>query len=423
MVVVLRRWCSLLPWLILPGLLGGMLASCGEGGVQLRAGVSAVSISPQPEHLGEGVYLGGYGGFQSRMAEGVHDDIFSRALALSDGTDTVVLVALDLIGISNVQLGQIRAAAAARAGIPEGNILIASTHSHATPDLQGLWGGVGEAYREYLRERAVQSVAEAVSQLDDAELRAASVEAEGLTENRRGWGFTDNVLTVLQARRPGGEAIATLVNFAVHPTVTGPENLEVSGDFVGYLVEALETEFGGTALFINGDQGDSVPAESGDFAAARQYGERLTEVVVDALADAEGLEQPLRLESVAVEVPIEHPLFAQFAASGMLDYETVTRDGQPYVSSRVSILRIGGRFEAVALPGEALTRLGQTIRGQLSARHGMLFGLTDDTLGYFVPADEWETGRNEDYEESVCLSPRAAAVILEAVASMVEVTE
>lgn len=423
MLVALWRVRFILPWLLLPGLLGGMLVSCDEGGAQLRAGVSAVSISPQPEHLGEGVYLGGYGGFQSRLAEGVHDDIFSRALALSDGTDTVVLVALDLIGISNAQLGQIRATAAAQAGIPEGNILIASTHCHATPDLQGLWGGVGEGYREYLRERAVQSVAEAVSQLDDAELRAASVEAEGLTENRRGWGFTDKVLTVLQARRPGGQAIATLVNFAVHPTVTGSESVEVSGDFVGYLVEALETEFGGTALFINGDQGDSVPTESGDFAAARRYGERLAEVVVGALGDTEGLKGPLRLESVGIEIPIDHPLFAQFAASGMLDYETVTRDGQPYVSSRVSILGIGERFGAVALPGEALTRLGQTIRGQLSARHGMLLGLTDDTLGYFVPADEWETGRNDDYEESVCLSPRAAAVIVEAVTSMVEGAE
>lgn len=423
MVVALRQVRSLLPWLLLLGLVGTVVAACGEGGVQLQAGVSAVSISPQPEHFREGLYLGGYGAPLSRRAEGVHDDIFARALALSDGSETVVLVALDLIGMSNVQIGRIRAAAASQAGIPEGNILIASTHSHATPDLQGIWGGVPEGYRKYLRERAVQSVAEAVLQLDDAELKAVSVEAEGLTENRRGWGFTDTALAVLQARRPGGEAIATLVNFPVHPTVTGPGNLEVSRDFVGYLVEALEAELGGMALFINGDEGDSVPTESGDFAAAEQYGGRLAEMVIDALADAEGLGPPLSLESVAVDIPIEHPLFVQFIGSEMLDYEVVMRDDKPYLPSRVSFLRIGESFQAVTLPGEALTRLGQQIRGQLSARYRILLGLTDDTLGYFVPADEWQTGRNEDYEESVSMSPRAAAVISEAVKSLLEGAE
>jgi hypothetical protein len=182
--------------LVLAGLLGVMPVACGEGGVRLKAGASAVSISPQPEHLEGGVYLGGYGGFQSRRARGVHDDIFSRALALSDGTSTVVLVALDLVGISNVQINRIRAEAASRAGLPEESILIASTHSHATPDLQGLWGGVPESYREYLRERVVQSVVEAVSRLDDAELSAATVEAQGLTQNRRVWLWGANIPSV-----------------------------------------------------------------------------------------------------------------------------------------------------------------------------------------------------------------------------------
>jgi len=409
--------------LVLAGLLGVMLAACGEGGVRLKAGASAVSISPRPEHLEGGVYLGGYGGFRSRQARGVHDDIFSRALALSDGTSTVVLVALDLVGISNVQINRIRAEAASRAGLPEESILIASTHSHATPDLQGLWGGVPESYREYLRERVVQSVVEAVSQLDDAELSAASVEAQGLTQNRRGWPFTDTVLTVLQARRPGGKAIATLVNFAVHPTVTGPENLEVSRDFVGFLVEALETRLGGMALFINGDEGDSIPLESGDFAVARQYGEKLAQVVVDALAEADRLGPPVRLDSVAVEIPIEQPLFAQAVASGMLDYEAVTRDGKPYLSTRMSMVRIGERLQAVTLPGEALTRLGQSIRAQMAAQHSLLLGLTDDTVGYLVPEDEWLTGRDENYEEQVSLSQQAAGIISDAVTSLVHATE
>src|SRR3989304_5969799 len=38
----------------------------------------------------------------------------------------------------------------------------------------------------------------------------------------------------------------------------------------------------------------------------------------------------------------------------------------------------------------------------------MFFGLTNDTLGYFTPEDEWMSGRNNGYEETVSLGPQAA---------------
>ena len=31
-------------------------------------------------------------------------------------------------------------------------------------------------------------------------------------------------------------------------------------------------------------------------------------------------------------------------------------------------------------------------------------GLNGDTLGYFVPSDEWWTGRHDNYEEKVSLN-------------------
>lgn len=410
---LLLLWTALL-------LAAAALGGCGGKGVESKAGASAVVISPRSEDLGQGVYLGGYGGYQSRRASGVHDDIYSRALALSDGSETVVLVALDLVGISNVQLAKIRAEAAAQAGIPEGQILISSTHSHATPDFQGLWGGAPESYRDYLRGQVVQSIAEAVSNLEDAEVWAASATAEGFTENRRGWGFTDDVLTVIQARRPDGSAIATLVNFAVHPTVTGPENVEVSRDFAGHLVDVLEAQGGGLVIFVNGDQGDSIPADSGDFDVAREYGERLAAAVTAALDTAEEVEGALHLTSSSIEIPVEHPLFEQAVGLGILDYEVPRRDGKPYAPTRVSLLRIGDQLQAAALPGEALTRLGQTIRERLSARYELLLGLTDDTLGYLVPADEWQSGRNENYEETVSISSSAAAIVLDGVTALLE---
>src|SRR3972149_5701053 len=117
----------------------------------MRAGAATAVISPLSQHLEEGVYLGGYGGYRSRRATGLHDDIYARALVLSDASTTMALVALDLVGISHAHLAHIGSQASRRTGIPFDNILIASTHSHASPDLQGLWGGVPAASRRSRR--------------------------------------------------------------------------------------------------------------------------------------------------------------------------------------------------------------------------------------------------------------------------------
>jgi hypothetical protein len=55
----------------------------------------------------------------------------------------------------------------------------------------------------------------------------------------------------------------------------------------------------------------------------------------------------------------------------------------------------------------------------MGARHRMFFGLTHDTLGYFVPEDEWMTGRNNNYEESVSMGRRAGSVLADALLAMV----
>ncbi|MBT7095989.1 hypothetical protein HN937_01365, partial [Candidatus Poribacteria bacterium] len=60
----------------------------------LRAGVASRDITPPV-----GVDLTGYGGRPSGCTS-IHDQLHARALALSDGAVTVVLVSLDVLGIS-----------------------------------------------------------------------------------------------------------------------------------------------------------------------------------------------------------------------------------------------------------------------------------------------------------------------------------
>jgi hypothetical protein len=414
------------------------------------AGATALPITPLSEHLGGRLYLGGYDGYLSRPARGVHDDLFARALILGDGQTSAALIALDLVGISNRHIARIRQAVARRLEIPEAAVLIASTHTHASPDLQGLWGGVSPHYAAHLRRQAVRAALQAAADRREVSLRAATVSVKGRTVNRRGWPQTDEAMTVLRARDGRGDAIATMVNFAAHPTVTQEENVRISRDFPGALVDSLESHAGGVALFVNADQGDANPNVSGGFPEAQAYGEGLAQVAAKALKKTKELEPPLTVTARRLDVPLANPRLRLppglvlrgmltgvrglaglgtlrwlagryprqerafvFATLGLLAEHPVfvPARGAPFLRTRVSRLRVGDGLDALAAPGEVLTRLGVPLRERLTGRATMFLGLTNDSLGYFVPQDEWMSGRNESYEETVSLGPQAASAL------------
>jgi hypothetical protein len=410
------------------------------------AGAAALPIMPLAEHLEGRLYLGGYDGYLGRPAQSVHDDLFARAVVLGDGATTVALIVLDLVGMTNRHIVRIRRTVARRLDIPEAAVLVACTHTHAGPDLQGLWGGVSPQYAAHVRRQAARAALQAAADRREVSLSAATTRVKGRTINRRGWPHTDDAMTVLQARDGGKRAVATLVNFAAHPVVTQEENVEMSRDFPGVLVESLESHTGGVAIFVNADEGDVNPNLRGGFEEMRTYGEGLARLAAKAIKKTTELEPPLTLAGRRLDVPLANPRLRLppglvlrgilagasglarlgalrslagryprqdrafvFAALGLLaEHPVFVRGGEPFLRTRVSRLRIGDGLDALTAPGEVLTRLGEPLRERLTAPATMFLGLTNDSLGYFVPEDEWMTGRNEGYEETVSLGPRAA---------------
>ena len=55
----------------------------------------------------------------------------------------------------------------------------------------------------------------------------------------------------------------------------------------------------------------------------------------------------------------------------------------------------------------------------MTAPHRMVLGLTGDALGYFIPSDEWMTGKNDDYEESISLGMTVGDTSRDAMAAMI----
>jgi hypothetical protein len=376
------------------------------GGPGVRAAAAAAEITPTLAMLREGVYLGGYGG-RPGPAEAVHDPLYFRILVLEEGSERLIFVQADTVGIGN-RLGARLRRVAREHGDTE-HIFIASTHTHAGPDLQGIWGGVPASYEAYLVARLGEALQEATGRLAEARLRIGAREVEGASLNRRGWERVPGAMHVLQAVDASGQPIATLVNFGVHPTVLPRTNLRISTDFVGPMLAALEREQGGTALFVNGAQGDVVPEveQAGDmYARALAYGQRLAGHASQALQAAEPVAPAgISVRSASVGAPLQNWGFQLLMSLGILRYDAAHLGVIPGIRVPVSVIRIGPELTLATVPGEMVTRLADQVTAMLPGQHRLILGLTEESLGYLITRDEWATGRNGDYEESVSIGP------------------
>jgi Neutral/alkaline non-lysosomal ceramidase, N-terminal len=94
-----------------------------------RAGFAKIPITPPL-----GVELAGYGVYLERRATEVHDDLFARGLVLEDDAgERVLLLSLDLVGLSWELSEAIAAQAADAAGLDVERVLVSSTHTHSGP--------------------------------------------------------------------------------------------------------------------------------------------------------------------------------------------------------------------------------------------------------------------------------------------------
>jgi len=411
-----------------PGTTTDADTSTGEttgGGLEtFLIGVDVTDVSPDAGQIAKNdIYMGAYGAPYSRgAAKGVHDKIYARSFAYEAAGGAVIMTIVDLPGMGNQNTRALRKQVAALTGLAEDQVLVGSTHTHSAPDLMGLWGGVPKAYREQLLDRTAQSMAAAWEKRVPAELRVTTGKAPN--NNRRGWGFTDDDMVVLDAFDLEGERLGTLVNFAAHPVILGEDNKLISCDYTGYTVQRLEAELGAPAALFNGTLGDATPKVpqgmyADDFERAQAYGELLAEVAVGLTAATEPVDPAIAWAHQSWEQEVSNQLFQLASLLGILQYDFQMSGLTQKVTTQSTYVRLGTQVQLVAFPGESLTRNGLAIKEKMTAPHRMLLGNTGDALGYFIPGDEWQTGKNNNYEETVSLGKTAGDTARDKIVQMI----
>jgi len=419
-----------------------------------------------PEVGRDPVYLAGFD--PNRRATGVHDDLWARAVAVSDGRQKVVVVAVDLIGVFHADVLKARELLQQKA--PGAILVVASTHDHEGPDTLGLWGkgrfssGVDPRYLDRVRGAIVEAAAEALSRMKPGRLLIARTRTPGLIEDGRLPRVIDDTLVVMQAVAEDGTTLGTIVDWSSHPEALGGKNTVVTSDFPHFLRARMEERLGGTCVFLvgsigglmtplglklTGAAGQPIPADS--FVLAQAVGERVADAALAALKTARtSVSTALEHRSATVFVPLENRLYRLAMFLGVLDRRLYS-DGRPATAlfgddlrTEIGYLRLGdaeallvpaeiypelvlGRIQdpqdpAADFPGAPRERALDTL---LSSEFKLVVGLANDEIGYVIPRSEWDAkapfayGRKEDqYGEVNSVGPSTAAKLAEAYARL-----
>jgi len=241
--------------------------------MSLQAGAAKTVITP---HIG--CWMDG--NVREEGSKGVHDDLYARALVLKwDDGPACALVAVDVCGFYDPVRDELRRRAAELTGIAPENILTAATHTHAGPAFLGI---LGETADDVLKSVTARTAAGAVKMAMDGMRPATIAWGTGLAQapvnNRRlrtsdgathmNWegldpqdvvevlGPTDPDVVTLRVDDEDGNAIASVINYALHPAILAGDNWLISADWPGYALGLLERERGGIGIFLNGAPGN-----------------------------------------------------------------------------------------------------------------------------------------------------------------------
>lgn len=386
---------------------------------EYRFGNAVGNITPIEADLErEDYFMGGYGLWTSRgIATSIHDPLTVRAMCIAEPEPAEIaaafcLAVVDALGVPGPMAMQIRRAVAVQTGLDPDAVIVAATHTHASPDLLGLWGGAPAKWRERVAGEAIDVIVSAWHGLMPARLYHAV--GKGRATNRRGWEEVDDAVSILLVRDPADTInLGVFVSFSAHPVISPADNLALSSDFVHYARESLTEALAAPVVYASGTLGDVTPGDRGQdyWGDAADYGHLIADTALAALAQAAPVSGKIRFHREPVSLAVDNVVLGLAGALGIIESAMTGPPWDQSVETSVTAVAIGHSLAAIAVPGEPLTRLGLDLKSQMNADLPIVIGLADDSLGYFVPADEWETGRNNDYEESISLGPSAAGRI------------
>jgi len=245
---------------------------------RLRFGLARIDVTPPV-----GIYHPMWGAARHHRATGVHRPLTAEAMVFAPLDETrlpVLRLQIDHVGMTATHQATVIDMLSQATKLPAENIITTFSHTHSSGNFSAdrvhLPGGelIG-GYVEELNQKLVTVATQALANVQEAVITYGRGRCSMAT-NRDYWdddsnfyacGYNpgvpaDDTLLVARMTDKEGALLATVVNYACHPTTLAWENTLISPDYVGALREVVEEATGAPCIFALGACGELGPRQS-----------------------------------------------------------------------------------------------------------------------------------------------------------------
>ena len=251
------------------------------------------------------IYHRMWGAAKHDRATGIHRPLRATVVLLAslEGGERQFIIALDHCVMGRQEMNNLLDAVSEAADIPREELIVVFSHTHAA-GLMGLERSNlpgGDLIGPYLESVAAQTIK--LARETQEKLQAATIlygtgrcnlaaHRDFWDEENQLWacGYdpttpADDTVLITRAHAEDGTLLATLVNYACHPTTLAWDNTLISPDYPGAMRETIEAATGGPCLFLQGASGELGPVEGyvGDTSVADRNGRQLAHAALSAI--------------------------------------------------------------------------------------------------------------------------------------------
>lgn len=249
------------------------------------------------------IYHRMWGAAKHERATGVHRPLRATVavFAPQEGRERQIMLALDHCVMGATEHANLVAQAAEIGGVAKEEILVVFSHTHGA-GLMGLdratlpGGDLIPPYLNSLGEKAGALVKQCLASLKPAGIVYGRGKCS-LATHRDFWDGkqficghnpgvpVDETVIVARVTDDDGKMLASIVNYACHPTTLAWENTLISPDYIGAMRDLVERDTDAPCLFLQGASGELGPREGfvGDTAVADRNGRELGYAALSAL--------------------------------------------------------------------------------------------------------------------------------------------
>ena len=421
-------------------------------------GYANASLLTGKEVGGGDYYVGGSLSVTKKLATYQYDDQKVRTVAISDGRGISIFSSLDAYGMASSDVRNIRklfADYAAQQGLEITSINISALHQHSCVDTFGMNGDIVSAlftssiknligkklpsgqnpeYMENLYKVTVDSMKAAVADMTEGTLYFGTADvSEFIRDKRDPQVFDGNMNRFRFVPDDSSKPETWICNCGIHCVGNGAGGTELTADYPYYMEKYINENCNanfyyveGAELAISDQKKDITPdpemVEKYDegYAYIIKYGETLAERVA-AIEEEIQLDPILNIAFKEVWVEIDNNILVLAAKGGLL-VNTVAKSGlgKYEILTEVGYAEFGKDIAMAIIPGELAPEIAfggadtaekswygeswdyPSFSSLAGNRKQVVFGITNDQIGYLLTANNWHSYFTENEEIVSC---------------------